>query len=277
MGLRVFIVDQECTFADALASRLKAEGDITVVAAVSVELPALCPVVVAQNADIMVLDADLPGGAAFAVCREVLGRGIVAQVIMMSYSTEPERVVAAVRAGAAAWIPKDESLQHLLRVMRGIARGDAWLPPAVTGHVLNLLLRDPAPQQENDLMGTLTPREREVLACLAGGVARREVAARLRLSANTVRTHLQHLMAKLRVHSTLEAVALARCALTQVNPQEQTVMNGRTPVACRAGDFISPDRLATDDPRMPPKPTMLLLRCLRRLRNPWGCTRHKSS
>jgi DNA-binding NarL/FixJ family response regulator len=240
MRLRVFIVDQEHTFADALASRLQAEGDIAVVAAVSVELPALHPVLT-QNADIMLLDADLPRGAAFAVCREVLARGIVAHVIMMSYATEPERVVAAVRAGAVAWMPKVESLQHLLHVIRGIARGDAWLPPAVTGRVLNLLLRDPVPQQENDLLATLTPREREVLACLAEGVARREVAARLRLSANTIRTHQQHLMAKLRVHSTLEAVALARPALTQAHPQTPTVMNGRTPVACGAGDFLSPD------------------------------------
>jgi two-component system NarL family response regulator len=241
MRLGVFIVDQEHTFADALASRLQAEGDIAVVAAVSVELPALHPVLT-QNADIMLLDADLPGGAAFTVCREVVGRGIAGHVIMMSYTTEPERVMAAVRAGAAAWMPKDESLQHLLRVMRGIAQGDTWLPQSVTGHVLNLLLRDPAPQRDTDLLlATLTPREREVLACLAEGVARREVAARLRLSAHTVRTHLQHLMAKLRVHSTLEAVALARPALTQARPQGTTVMNGRAPVACGAGDVISPD------------------------------------
>jgi DNA-binding NarL/FixJ family response regulator len=218
MGLRVFIIDQERTFAEALASRLAAEGDITVVAAVSVELPGLRPVVV-QSADIMLLDADLPGGAAFALCREVTGRGVAAHVIMMSYSAEPDRIVAAVRAGADAWLPKGESLQHLLRVMRGTARGETWLPPAVAGHVLTLLLRDPAPQPANEpLLATLTPREREVLACLAEGVARREVAARLSLSANTVRTHLQNLMGKLQVHSTLEAVALTRSALTQAQP-----------------------------------------------------------
>jgi DNA-binding NarL/FixJ family response regulator len=221
VGLRVFIVDQERTFAEVLASRLAAEVDITVVAAVSVELPVPRPVVV-QSADIMLLDADLPGGAAFALCREVTGRGVAAHVIMMSYSAEPDRIVAAVRAGAAAWLPKDESLEHLLRVMRGIVRGETWLPPAVAGQVLTLLLRDPAPQSENEpLLATLTPREREILACLAEGVARREVAARLSLSAHTVRTHLQNLRAKLQVHSTLEAVALARSALTQVHPGSQ--------------------------------------------------------
>jgi DNA-binding NarL/FixJ family response regulator len=156
------------------------------------------------------------------LCREVTGRGVAAHVIMMSYSAEPDRIVAAVRAGAASWLPKGESLQHLLRVVRGTARREAWLPPAVAGQVLALLLRDPAPRPANEpLLATLTPREREVLACLAEGVARREVAARLSLSANTVRTHLQNLMGKLQVHSTLEAVALTRSALTQANAWSQ--------------------------------------------------------
>jgi DNA-binding NarL/FixJ family response regulator len=215
MGLRVFIVDQERTFADALAGRLEAERDIAMVAAVSVALPELPPVV-SQEADIMLLDADLPGGAAFTLCREVARRGIAAHVIMLSYSAEAERVAAAVRAGAGAWLSKSESLEHLLRVMRGIVQGETWLPPAVMGHVLTLLLRGDMPPRRSDLLlATLTPREREVLGCLAEGAARRDVAARLSLSANTVRTHTQNLMAKLQVHSALEAVALTRSELRQ--------------------------------------------------------------
>jgi two-component system NarL family response regulator len=218
MGLRVFIVDQERTFADALASRLEAEGEIVMVAAVSAARPALPPVV-AQDADIMLLDADLPGDAAFTLCREVARCGPAAHVIMLSYSVEPERVTAAMLAGAAAWMPKGESLECLLRVMHGVVQGESWLPPAVTGHVLTLLLRGDAPQRGSDLLlAPLTPREREVLACLAEGAARREVAARLGLSANTVRTHTQNLMAKLQVHSALKAVALTRSELRAAAP-----------------------------------------------------------
>jgi DNA-binding NarL/FixJ family response regulator len=79
------------------------------------------------------------------------------------------------------------------------------------GAVLRLLLQEREEQRESDrLLASLTPREREVLSCLAEGAGRRDVAERLHLSANTVRTHLQNLMAKLGVHSTLEAVALTR-------------------------------------------------------------------
>ncbi|HUY48228.1 MAG TPA: response regulator transcription factor [Streptosporangiaceae bacterium] len=217
MGLRVFILDQERTFADALAARLEAEVDVAVVAAVSVKPPALRPVV-AKHTDIVLLDGDLPGGAAFTFCQDVSGRGEAPHVIMMSYSSEAERIVAAVRGGATAWVRKDESLEHLLQVIRGVARGETWLPPAVTGQVLRLLLREREQQRERErLLAALTPREREVLACLADGAGRREAAVRLRLSANTVRTHLQNLMTKLRVHSTLEAVALIRPELDRVS------------------------------------------------------------
>jgi DNA-binding NarL/FixJ family response regulator len=217
MGLRVFIVDQERTFVDALAARLEAEADVAVVAAVSVEPPALRPVV-AKHTDIVLLDGDLPGGTAFTFCQEVSGRGEAPHVIMMSYSSEAERIVAAVQAGAAAWVRKDESLGHLLRVIRGVAQGETWLPPAATGQVLRLLLREREQQRERDrLLAALTPREREVLACLADGAGRREAAVRLRLSPNTVRTHLQNLMTKLQVHSTLEAVALTRRELDKIS------------------------------------------------------------
>jgi DNA-binding NarL/FixJ family response regulator len=100
-------------------------------------------------------------------------------------------------------------VEHLLRVLRGVAQGETWLPPAETGNVLSLLLRRRDWCDNGDrLLGHLTPRERQVLACLAEGAGRNQVAERLNLKANTVRTHLQNIMAKLGVHSTLEAVAL---------------------------------------------------------------------
>jgi DNA-binding NarL/FixJ family response regulator len=215
MGISVFVIDSERTFADALAARLEAEEDVEVVAAVHPRTPAQC-LIVGRYADVMLLDADLPGRAAIRLCEELHGRDEAPHVILLSYSSEAERIVDSVRAGAVAWVRKDESLEHLLRVIRGVAQGETWLPPAEAGHVLRLLMAERQQQQDNDgLLAALTPREREVLACLAEGAGRQEVAARLHLSANTVRTHLQNLMAKLGVHSTLEAVAISRTWLEQ--------------------------------------------------------------
>jgi DNA-binding NarL/FixJ family response regulator len=216
MRISVFVIDRERTFADALAARLEAEDDVEVVAAVHARTPAQC-LLVGRHADVMLLDSDLPERAAMRLCEELSSRDEPPRVVMLSYSSEADRIVDAIRSGAAAWVRKNESLQHLLQVIRGVARGETWLPPAEAGRVLRLLIQDQDRRRESDeLLAALTPREREVLTCLAEGAGRREVAERLHLSANTVRTHLQNLMTKLGVHSTLEAVAMSRAHLEQM-------------------------------------------------------------
>lgn len=210
MGIGVLVVDQEHTFADALAVRLEAEQELEVVAAVRVYTPASCLIGLRQ-ASIILLDADLPGGAANHLCGELSGFDPAPHVIMLSCSADPDRILAALQAGAAAWVRKDESLTHLLRVIHGVAHGETWLPQEQTRPVLELLLSDHHRPADGDKpLAGLTRREREVLACLAEGAGRLEVAQRLHLSPNTVRTHVQNLMIKLGVHSSLEAVALSR-------------------------------------------------------------------
>jgi len=211
MAIKVLIADQERTFAEALAARLEDEEDITVVGAVQARTPD--PWLTAANSfDVMVVDGDMPGGAANQFCATASGRVGSSRVIELSSTSEPERIVKAVRAGAAAWVRKDQPLEHLLHVIRGVARGETWLPPSETGHVMRLLMEEQDRRRENGrLLASLTPRERMVLTCLANGTGHRDaIAKQLHLSINTVRTHLQNIMAKLGVHSALEAVALTR-------------------------------------------------------------------
>jgi DNA-binding NarL/FixJ family response regulator len=205
--IHVLIVDQHLAFRDALAVRLQLEKDLAVVAKVHSAESAL-RVLVGRSTDVILLDAELPDASAVAFCAEITRRTDAPRVVMLSAASKPERIVAAVRAGVAAWVRKDESIDHLLRVIRGVVRGETWLPPMELGPVLRLLIED---QDDcDDMLAILTPREREVLFYLVEGSGRKEVAERLQLSANTVRTHLHSLMAKLGVHSTLEVVALTR-------------------------------------------------------------------
>lgn len=163
---------------------------------------------------VVVVDGDLPGTTADRLCAQVSRSPGLPRVVTLSASSEPERIVNAIRAGAAAWVRKDQSLEHLLQVIRGVARGEIWLSGNEKGNVVRLLLQEQERRQQNvRLLASLTPREREVLMCLAEGPGCREaIANQLYLSVNTVRTHLQNIMAKLGVHSALEAVALAIAA-----------------------------------------------------------------
>ena len=211
MTVRLLILVQERTFADALATRLEAEPDMEIVAVLHTRAPS-AHLVTGSRADVLLLDADFPDNAAFDLCRELSQRGGAPYVTLLGEPADPARIIRAVGAGAVGWVRKDESLDRLIEVIHGVARGETWLPTGDTGEVLRLLLRRPdqEPNSGSALLAGLTQREREVLVCLADGTRRRDMAERLHMSPNTMRTHLQNLMAKLGVHSALEAVVLTR-------------------------------------------------------------------
>ena len=214
MIVRLLILLQERTFADALATRLEAEPDMEIVAALNARAPSP-HLFTGSRADVALLDGDFPGNAAFGLCEELSLRVQTPYVVILSHSSDPKRILRAIASGAVGWVRKDESLDRLIDVIHGVARGETWLPTRETGQVLRLLLRRPDPGQYggSQLLATLTQREQEVLVCLAEGTGRRAMAEHLHMSPNTVRTHLQNLMAKLGVHSALEAVALTRSQL----------------------------------------------------------------
>jgi DNA-binding NarL/FixJ family response regulator len=210
--ITVVVVDGQRTFADALAARLAVEGGLTVVAtAGSVE--SVHRLLVGRHVDVALLDAELP--EVLRLAAELAGVRISAprpvRVIMLGTMPGAARLVEALRAGIAGWVPKEESIGHLLETIRSVMHNETRLPPTALGPVLQLLLDeyDGHASPKHPLMA-LTPREQEVLSYLAEGISRREVAERMHLSCHTVRSHLQNLMGKLDVHTTLEAVALAR-------------------------------------------------------------------
>jgi two-component system NarL family response regulator len=214
MTVSLLILVQERTFADALATRLEAEPDLEIVAAPQTTVPS-AQLLRGCRADLILLDSDFPADASFDVCHELSRRGERPPVILLSQSCDAERIVRGIAAGAVGWVRKQEPLDRLIAVIHGVARGETWLPAGDTGEVLRLLLRKPDAEHNDsrELLAALTQREREVLACLADGSGRRDMAEHLHMSPNTVRTHLQNLMAKLGVHSALEAVALTRSSL----------------------------------------------------------------
>lgn len=135
------------------------------------------------------------------------------RTVVLAGRDDPRRAAAALQAGACGWVAKDCSLSRLLAVIRGVLRDETHLPPALLTGVLRELTAARKHRTESErLVESLTPREREVLRCMVAGLGRKAVAERLYLSPHTVRTHMQNVLGKLGVHSTLAAVALARRA-----------------------------------------------------------------
>lgn len=130
MRISVLVADEERIFTDAVAAQLDDEQDIEVVAGVDPGMHGEF-LRAGRHADVVLLDADLADDAAVGLCAELTCLG--SRVVMLSTSSEPDRIVAALRAGALAWVRKDESFEHLLRVLRGAMRGETRLPPGVTG------------------------------------------------------------------------------------------------------------------------------------------------
>lgn len=213
--ISVLVVDGQRTFADALASRLAVESGLVVAAAVE-SASAARRVLVGRHIDVVLLDSELTDGldlvAELADTRTTATQPV--RVIMLGKVPDARHMVAALRAGIAGWVPKEESIELLVNVIRGVMSDLTWLPAAAVGPVLRLLLREDYGWETSSKRPTasLTPRELEVLSYLAEGFGRREVAEHMHVSTHTVRSHLQNLMGKLGVHTALEAVALARQA-----------------------------------------------------------------
>jgi DNA-binding NarL/FixJ family response regulator len=215
-GIRVLVVDDHRLFAEALAARLATEADLLLLPVASSGGECLA-VVAAGRPAVVVLDLMLAEESGLDVLDRLRADHPAVKVIMLTAVQDVDSVVAAVRHSADAWLPKTASVDELARVIRGVVRGEGWIPPELLGPVLRRLSRpDPEPR---DTFAALTDREREVLQCLVDGLSRAEIARRLFVSTNTVRTHTQNVLSKIGRHSVLEAVSFAlRSGLRPSNP-----------------------------------------------------------
>ncbi|TDC19870.1 response regulator transcription factor [Streptomyces sp. 8K308] len=211
--IRVLVVDEHRIFAESLATALTAEQDVDAAAVGS--LPAAHQLLERAPFDVLLLDAGLRegmegDGSLLATAQERLP---ALRAVMLAAYDDPKLAAQALAAGASGWVAKDSSLARLLQVVRGVQRDETHISPALLTGVLRELSRDRRHRTEHQrLVESLTPRELEVLRCMLAGLGRKAVAERLYLSPHTVRTHMQNVLGKLGVHSTLAAVALARRA-----------------------------------------------------------------
>ena len=155
--------------------------------------------------DVILLDLKLPGMDGIAVLGELRARASAARVLVLTSATEPASASLAVRSGAAGVLYKDVDPDALVRAIRSVHDGHLLLAPEAAGS----LVRAAGAAGPAARLGTLTIREREVLAELARGRSNREIARALGVAEKTVKAHVSSVLAKLGVQDRTQAALLA--------------------------------------------------------------------
>lgn len=132
------------------------------------------------------------------------------KVVIMTAHEEDRLLVDAVEAGASGFLGKGEAVGEVLATAKAAAEGEVLIDPATLARLLHQVARERDARRDAEvLLDQLTDREREILQLLAEGLRNEDIASNLFISPQTVQTHVRNLLAKLQVHSKLEAVAFA--------------------------------------------------------------------
>jgi DNA-binding NarL/FixJ family response regulator len=166
------------------------------------ECDAAVRAVIRERPDVCLLDVSIPGGG-IETARRVAEAAPTTSVVMLTVSTNTEDLLAALRAGAVGYLPKDTSPDRLPAALSGVLKGEAALPRTLVGRVLQEFRAFTAASAANGPVRVgnvhLTPRESEILRMLGSGLTTVEVADLLSLSPVTVRRHISAGVAKLGV------------------------------------------------------------------------------
>jgi len=169
--------------------------------------------------DVVLMDLGLPDQSGLAVGKAILEEWPEAKVLALTALNDRAAVDEALRLGFRGYLTKDTPAAHFVNSVRSVIDGHIVLP-----HRLSPM--GGRSQVENDaalLADQLTPRELEVIGLLVQGADGRTIAAKLHISRNTVRTHVQSILTKLQVHSRLEAVAFAlRRGVVRLSHREES-------------------------------------------------------
>ena len=205
--IRVLLVDDHQLLTDSLARLLAAEPDIEVVGVAGTVADARR--LSRERMDVVLMDYRLPDGTGAEATRAIKARWPTARVVMLTAIADDETVLESIQAGADGYLTKDRAVEDVVSAVRDARAGETLLPRSVIVGIAQRVATARERPLDRPTIDPLTARELDVLRALAEGLSTPDICDRLSISRNTLRTHVGNIMTKLRVHSKLEAVALA--------------------------------------------------------------------
>lgn len=214
--IRVLLADNHTLVRAGLRALLQNIEGIQVVAEAGDGREAL-RLIAAHQPDVVLMDVAMPEMNGLEATARVVKEFPNVRVIILSMHANEEYVLQALRTGAAGYVLKDSGVSELELALRAIAKGETYLSPAVSKHVVADYVRRVG--SESSSLEQLTPRQREILQLLVEGRTTKEIAKLLYISVKTVETHRAQLMERLGIH---DVAGLVRYAIRMglVTPED---------------------------------------------------------
>ncbi len=200
--IRVLVVDDHAVVREGLRSFLDLQDGIAVAgeAADGAEAVDLAQ---SLSPDVVLMDLVMPRLDGLSAMRRLRAAAPATRVIVLTSFLDEDKLMPALRAGAAGYLLKNAAPQEVARAVRAAHAGEALLDPVVTARLVESLADHDEPIE------TLTPREREVLELIGRGYSNKRIARALEVSEKTVKTHVGHVLAKLGVSDRTQAAVVA--------------------------------------------------------------------
>lgn len=201
MTIRVLIVDDHAVVRQGLRLLLEGQTDLEVVGEAADGEMAI-QMTRSLRPDVLLLDLLMPGMSGIDVIQQLRQEGLESNILVLTSSLEDQIVKQALQAGAHGYLLKASRSADLIQAIQRVAQGLSVLDPAATQVLMHQV-------QSNDLLETLTAREREVFDAMAHGKNNVEIASHLKVSEATVRTHIASVLEKLALRDRTQVIIYA--------------------------------------------------------------------
>jgi len=207
MKIKVIIIDDHTLFREGL-QRLLVRHDIDVISSVSNGDEGLQAIAL-NKPDIVLLDLRMPDTSGIEVLKNIRSQNKLLPVVMLTTSDYEKDLIDALRNGASGYLLKDMEPDDLVVALKNVLKGETIVAPNLVQILAKFHQGDDSEINISSLIGTLTPRESEILELLAEGQSNKLIAKNLGISDGTVKLHVKSILRKLGIHSRVEAAVIA--------------------------------------------------------------------